>query len=94
MPISNISEDGMWVKTDPNGKPFYKGAQYFFKGQFWTYAGDFKSSSEVPDQPCCYTIGDEIKIHKGVPVIPVTKEKIKRKKISGWRSFFRFISCG
>lgn len=86
MPISNLSEDGMWVKTDPNGKPFYKGAQYFFKGQFWTYAGDFKSSSEIPiDQPCCYTIGDEIKIHRGIPVIPVTKEKVKRKRVDDCR---------
>ena len=87
MPISNVNEDGMWIKTAPNGEKFYKGHPYFFKGQFWTYAGDFKSSSEVPvHEACCYTIGDEIKIHRGIPVIPPTnKEKVKRKRVDDCR---------
>lgn len=77
---TNLNEDGtIWVKTTPDGKPLIVGQNYCFVGQWWVYAGDFENSNQVPNINCCYTIGNQIKIRRGIPMgTPPVKEKVKR----------------
>jgi len=77
---TNLNDDGtIWIKTTPDGKPLIVGQNYCFVGQWWVYAGDFESSDQVPNINCCYTIGNQIKIRRGIPMgTPQVREKIKR----------------
>ena len=79
---TNLNNNGnIWTKTTPDGKPLIRGNSYFFVGQWWTYAGDFQNVEQVPNWRCCYTIGNQIKIRRGIPMPNMpTKEKIKRKR--------------
>ena len=79
---TNLNEDGsIWIKTTPDGQPLIRGKNYFFEGQWWVYIGDVQSSEEVPNIYCCYTIGNKIKIHRGITQMTnISKEKIKRKR--------------
>lgn len=84
---TNLNDDGsIWIKTTPDGQPLIRGKSYFFEGQWWVYIGDVKSSEEVPNIYCCYTIGNQIKIHRGITqMTAIPKEKIKRKRADDGR---------
>lgn len=78
----NLNEDGtIWNKTTPSGEPFIVGNSYYFKNSFWVYLGDFKSQLDVPNVQGCYTLGDEILIRSYIKVVPMIKEKVKRRRV-------------
>lgn len=73
------NKDIVWYKTY-NGEVLVPGRIYNIQGKFWAYAGDFKDSKDVEMFPCCYTIGDELRIKNVVFNTNVVKERPKRKK--------------
>jgi len=78
----NLNDDGtIWNKTTPSGEPFIVGNSYYFKNNFWVYLGDFKSPLDVPNVHGCYTLGDEIHIRSSIKVVPMIKEKVKRRRV-------------
>lgn len=91
---TNLNDDGsIWIKTTPDGQPLIRGKSYFFEGQWWVYIGDVQSSEEVPNIYCCYTIGNKIKIHRGITQMTnIPKEKIKRKRVDDSRPINTDIS--
>ncbi len=79
---TNLNESGtIWTKTTPDGQPLIRVKAYYFVGQWWVYIGDFVSKDQVPNMNCCYTIGNQINIRRGIPMPSLpAKEKIKRKR--------------
>lgn len=91
---TNLNEDGtIWMKTTPTGEPLIVGKQYLFKDRYWVYAGDFNNINEVPNIHCCYTIGNQIRVHSSVsPAISPERKKIKRKRVDDCRKIATDIS--
>ena len=74
--------DGSWMKTY-NGELLIEGKIYEVNGQFYTYAGDFKSVDEVPRMICCFTIGDEFRLRKSIPNFSSPAPKVVRRNRPG-----------
>lgn len=79
-PLSNLTADGkFWSKTW-SGYPLIIGNVYSVANEFWVYAGDFVHKKDVPNVPCCYTMGDEFRIRRITPNTFAPKPKDKRKR--------------
>ena len=62
---TKINSSGtVWYKTTPDGTKLVIGDSYYFVGQWWVYVGDFTDISRVPNVDCCYTIGNQIRVHR------------------------------
>ena len=94
IPNTNLNDDGtIWLKTTPTGERLIVGKQYLFLGRYWVYAGDFNDIREVPNIHCCYTIGNQIRVHTGVsPAMNLERKKIKRKRQDDGRKINTDIS--
>lgn len=93
----NLNSDGtIWTKTTPDGVPLIVGRSYYDKkdGQFWMYMGDFKSTEEVPNVYCYYTIGDCLFKRTSIKRIEIVKEKTHRKRADDTRPIFTEIHDG
>lgn len=75
-----VASEPVWVKSF-KGEALITGCSYNVNGEFLVYAGDFKSTDEVPRTICCYTIGDEMHCRHVIPNF-ASPEKINRRKRS------------
>ena len=82
----NLTPDGkLWTKCY-KGEPLVIGYVYNIDGEWFSYAGDFKTTEEVPHCVCCFTIGDELKRRRIIPMMNTPRDRIKRKRADDCKS--------
>jgi hypothetical protein len=77
-PNIDIDDINRWHKTW-NDEILIVGNVYKINNEFCVYAGDFRSTDEVPRLFCCYTIGDMMRV-RHIKLDPLAEIPLKERR--------------